>query len=78
MRRCIISVVSNFVEGYLKHSKKDKTRFLEIALTSLQELEAQGEICRILNYWNEEDYELFDKKRGEIGFLLFRYSSKLK
>lgn len=78
MRRCIVSVISNFVEGYLKNSQKDKLRFLEIALTSLQELEAQGEICRILDYWNDNDYETFDQKRGEVGFLLFRYTSKLK
>jgi four helix bundle protein len=78
MRRGVVSVISNFVEGYLKYGKKDKIRFLEIALTSLQELEAQGEICRILNYWNDEDYETFDLKRGEVGFLLFRYTSKRK
>ena len=73
MRRAVVSVISNFVEGYLKTSKKHKVSFLEIANTSLLELEAQGEICRILDYWKEEDYDLFDLKRGEVGFLLFRY-----
>ena len=73
MRRAIVSVISNFVEGYLKTSKKHKTSFMEISNSSLLELEAQGEICRILDYWKEEDYNLFDKKRGEIAFLLFRY-----
>jgi len=78
MRRAVVSVLSNFVEGYLKKSSKHKLSFMEIAKTSLLELEAQGEICSILNYWSEEDYSLFEKKRGEIGFLLFRYSGKLK
>lgn len=78
MRRAIVSVLSNFVEGYLKTSKKHKASFLEIAQTSLQELEAQGEICRILDYWTEEDYDSFEVKRGEVGFLLFRYRSKLQ
>ena len=73
MRRAIVSVISNFVEGYLKTSKKHKTSFMEISNSSLLELEAQGEICRILDYWKEEDYNLFDQKRGEIAFLLFRY-----
>ena len=50
MKRAIVSVLSNFVEGYLKKSKKEKIRFMEISETSLLELEAQGEICLILEY----------------------------
>lgn len=78
MRRAIVSTISNFVEGYLKSSKKEKLHFLEIANTSLMELESQGEICLILNYWNKEDYEIFDNKRGEVSYLLFRYTSAIK
>lgn len=78
MRRAIVSTISNFVEGYLKKSQKEKLHFLEIAKTSLMELEAQGEICRILDYWTEDDYNRFDEKRGEVGYLLFRYASKIK
>lgn len=78
MRRAIVSVISNFVEGYLKTSKKHKISFLEIAHTSLLELEAQGEICFILNYWTDKDYQQFDDKRGEIAYLLFRYSSAIR
>lgn len=74
MRRATVSVISNFVEGYLKTSRKYKISFLEIALTSLMELEAQGEICLILNYWTNDEFNQFDQKRGEIAFLLFRYS----
>jgi four helix bundle protein len=77
MRRCMVSVISNFVEGYLKTSNKHKASFLEISNTSLLELEAQGEICRILDYWKEEDYNLFDQKRGEVAFLLFRYKNAI-
>lgn len=78
MQRAVVSVISNFVEGYLKQSLKDKIRFMEIAQTSLLELEAQSEICRILNYWPEDYYYTFDEKRGEIAFLLFRYKSQIK
>lgn len=78
MRRATVSVLSNFVEGYLKASKKHKVSYLEIAFTSLQELEAQAEICQILNYWSTEDYESFEEKRGEVAFLLFRYKSALE
>ncbi len=78
MRRCIVSVISNFVEGYLKTSNRHKISFLEIAKTSLLEIEAQGEICRILDYWSEEDYNNFDKKRGEVAYLLYRYANAVQ
>lgn len=78
MRRAIVSVISNFVEGYLKRSKKDKIRYLEIAQTSLMELEAQGEICLILEYWTDEQYSEFEEKRGEIAYLLHRYKQSIR
>ena len=78
MRRAMVSVISNFVEGYLKSSIKDKNRFMEIAETSLMELEAQSEVCLMLEYWTSYDYEIFDKKRSEVGYFLYRYKLSLK
>lgn len=77
MRRATVSVISNFVEGYLKRSDKEKLHYMDIAETSLLELEAQSEICLILKYWVNEEYLEFDKKRSEVGFFLFRYKSKI-
>lgn len=78
MRRAMVSVISNFVEGYLKTSVKDKGHFMEIAQTSLMELEGQSEVCLILNYWKDEDYEIFDKKRSEVGYFLYRYKLAIR
>ena len=78
MRRAAVSGVSNLVEGYLKRSAKDKYRFMEIAETSLLELEAQSEICLMLGYWTDIEYQNFDKKRSEASYFLYRYMSKLK
>lgn len=69
---------TTFVEGYLKSSKKDKNRFMEIAETSLMELEGQSEVCLMLGYWTNEDYEIFDKKRSEVSYFLYRYKLSLK
>jgi len=77
MRRAIVSVISTFVEGYLKRSIKEKLHFMGISETSLLELEAQSEICLILNYWSDSDYKLFDKKRSEVGYFLYRYKSQI-
>lgn len=77
MRRAAVSALSNFVEGYMKKSKKEKLHFMEIAETSLLELEAQSEICLILKYWTEKQYQEFDKKRSEASYFLYRYRSKI-
>lgn len=77
MQRAIVSAISNFVEGYLRTSKKDKFHFMEIAETSLLELEAQSEICLMLKHWTVEEYNIFDKKRSEASYFLFRYKSKI-
>lgn len=77
MRRAAVSGISNFVEGYLKKSNKEKLYFLEIAITSILELEAQSEICLILNYWNDNQYQEFDKKRSITSYFLYRYRLKI-
>ncbi len=77
MRRAVVSVLSNFVEGYMKRSIKEKLHFMEIAETSLLELEAQSEICLMLKYWTEANYTDFDKKRSEAGYFLYIYRSKI-
>ncbi|MBU0570338.1 four helix bundle protein [Patescibacteria group bacterium] len=77
-RRAIVSVVSNFVEGYLKRSVKEKLRYLEISGTSLLELEAQAEICRVLEYWSEKELERFEEKRSIAGYFLYRYRLKIE
>lgn len=77
MRRAVVSSISNFVEGYLKKSTREKLHFMEIAETSLLELEAQSEICLILNYWTNEDYQIYDKKRSEASYFIYRYRTKI-
>lgn len=51
---------------------------MDIAETSLLELEAQSEICSALDYWTEDDYREFDKKRSEVGYFLYKYKSKIQ
>lgn len=77
MKRAVVSVISNFVEGYLKQSLKEKCHFLEIAETSLLELEAQSEVCTLLGFWTEDEYEAFDKVRSISAYFLYKYKSKL-
>src|SRR3990167_5382821 len=75
MRRAAISVISNFVEGYLKKSKLEKDVYLERSINSLHELDAQAEVCLRLKFWSEDAYNKFFNKKSEVGYLLYRYRS---
>jgi four helix bundle protein len=77
MNRAIVSVLSNFIEGYLKSSKKEKIHYLEISTTSLLELEAQSEICHVLGFWSDKDLDEFEEKRRIAAYFLGRYRSRV-
>lgn len=78
MRKASVSVMSQIAEGWLRRSKKDKLRFLEIAEGSLLELENQGEIAYAVSYWKDEEHDAFDRQRAKVTYLLYRYKSKVE
>ena len=78
MRRASVSVLSQISEGWLRSSKKDKLHYLEIALGSLMEVEAQAEVASAVKYWNEDLFRKFDKQRAMVFYLLSRYIAKIK
>jgi len=78
MRRSAISIPSNIAEGYGRNSTGDYTRFLQIALGSLFEIQTQVEIAFNLNYMSENNFQvLFDQSR-EIERMLSSLINKLK
>jgi len=56
IRRSAVSIPSNIAEGYGRRHKQDYVRFLEIARSSLYELQTQLEISKNVNYLTEEDF----------------------
>jgi four helix bundle protein len=56
MRRSVISVSSNIVEGSYRATGKDKSNFMTIAYSSLMELLNQTIASLDLEYINEEQY----------------------
>ena len=54
LRRAVISVPSNIVEGMNRISDKEKSHFLEIAYASLMEVYCQIDIATDLGYINIE------------------------
>lgn len=77
LRRAAVSIVLNIVEGYRRKSIKDYLHFLNIADGSLSELEAALELCLDLEFLTEEDYDLLEKKRSEVGYLLYKLIQSL-
>lgn len=55
MRRAAVSVPSNIVEGCARESQVEYLRFLEIAFSSLRELNYQFSLARRLGFMKEAD-----------------------
>lgn len=78
MRRASVSTLANIAEGWLRRSAKDKLRYLEISEGSLLELETEGEVALAVGFWTKLQYERFDKQRSRVGYLPYRYKSKIQ
>lgn len=60
IRKCVISIPSNIAEGCARYSSKETSRFLDIALGSIAELETQLIISQNLGYLNNLDELLIE------------------
>ncbi|MEK7137510.1 MAG: four helix bundle protein [Patescibacteria group bacterium] len=77
MRRSAYSVPMNLAEGNVKHSKKDKARFFENALASLEELHCQCRIALGLHYITQDDFKKADDHIQRVGYLIYKLRSSL-
>ncbi len=78
IKRSATSIPSNIAEGYGREGKKDYLRFLNIALSSLFELQTQIEIAFNLAFIKEDNFNaLYDSTR-EIERMLTSFIRKIK
>ena len=70
IRRAMISVSSNFVEGNARYSLKEQIHFIEIAIGSLMEVHCQLTLAYDLNYITEDQLRLCNEKIEEAYKLL--------
>ena len=61
IRRAVISVPSNIVEGMSRTSNKEKVHFLDIAYASMLEMDSQLDISKDLGFISEEQYKDIEK-----------------
>ena len=72
MRRSASSVPINIAEGNTKESLKNRARYFEIALSSLNELHCEMLLSRDLHYLTPEEFARGADHLHRVSFLLTR------
>lgn len=82
IRRAIISVSSNIVEGFEKNNNNEFIRFLKIAKGSVGETRNQLHIALVVNYITNQEFEEINKEledlAGQIGGFIIYLENKRK
>nr|WP_297787500.1 four helix bundle protein [uncultured Allomuricauda sp.] len=78
LRRASVSVPSNIAEGCSRKSKRDFSRFLEIAMGSMYEIETQLLISNDLNFIQKKKLNSLLQKLDSIIKMTSKFKSTLK
>jgi len=70
IRRSSISVPSNIAEGATRNTKKDFNNFLNIAQSSLSELDTQMELSKNIGYIGKKTYNEIDSIMENVDKML--------
>jgi len=77
LRRASVSVISNIAEGFARSSELETKRFLDIARSSLVEIDTQIEIALKLRYLNEKDIIDLAESSNHIFAMLTKLIKKI-
>jgi four helix bundle protein len=78
VKRSAVSIPSNIAEGFGRTGTKDYLRFLNIALSSLFELQTQLEIAYNLKFLKESNFNKLYENTREIERMLTSFIRKIK
>ena len=78
IRRSAISVPSNIAEGSGRDGINDYLKFLNIAISSLFELQTQIEIAKNVEYLPENEFEILYENTRELERMMVSYINKIK
>ncbi len=70
MRRAVLSVAINIVEGFRRLTAKESLRFYNMANASLEELRYETQVARDLNYLSATELRIAEDKLEEVSKML--------
>ncbi|MDP2623246.1 MAG: four helix bundle protein [Actinomycetota bacterium] len=77
MRRAVVSVVSNIAEGAARSSDAEFARFLDIAMSSAGELQAQLDVAKRLRLASDNALLILDTQVDEIKRMIVGLRKKV-
>jgi four helix bundle protein len=78
LRRAVVSIPSNFAEGFGRNGNNEFLHFVRIAIGSLYECQTQLEIAMNIEYLNEEQFQGIFNNSREVEALLCGLETKLE
>ena len=72
LRRAVVSIPTNIIEGQVRTSRKESLKFLYIANGSLVEVEYLWGLSMDLGYVSKEEYEKVEDQRRKVAVYLTR------
>ena len=78
IRRSIVSVPANIIEGSARGGKKEFKQFLDIAYASLKEAKYLIYFANKQKFISDADYSIFQPKSEELSKLLFSLIKALR
>lgn len=82
LRRAVISINSNIVEGFEKNNNNELIRFLKISKGSVGEIRSQLYIAKTINYINNEEFknlnDELEQLAKQIGGFVYYLTNKRK
>ena len=70
MRRAVLSIAINIVEGFRRISAKESLHFYNIANASLEELRYEAQVSHDLNYITADELQTMNEKAEEVSKML--------
>lgn len=77
LRRAVVSIVLNIAEGYVRKSRKDFSRFIDMSIGSCAEVDVLIELSLEFEYLNKQEYVKLTELREEVAKLLFSFRRSL-
>ena len=77
LRRAVLSVPTNIVEGYSRKGDKELSRFLDIAFASLAEVKYLLYFSKELGYIKDE-YDKLKNVSSEVGSKLWKFMESVR